>query len=997
MTQDGESPREASLLTNLVSTKTTTNIGTWNIRTLYESGKSAQVAKEMNQYKINVLGLCETRWNGSGRTKLSSGETIIYSGHQDLNHNHTQGVAFLLTPEANKALMEWNPISPRIISARFNSKGRNITILQCYAPTNAATDTEKVEFYDSLQNTITKSPKRDIKIVMGDLNAKVGNDNRGHELIMGKFGEGVRNENGELLTEFCSFNDLVIGGTIFRHKSIHKATWISPDGRTKNQIDHFTIARKWRRSLLDVKVRRGADAASDHHLLLATMKLKLRAFRDRADRPHSKYNILGLKNKTIAENFLCTIKNRFDVLTYLNDESIEKQWDKIKQTWTTACDKTLGKREIQHKKWLSPDTWNLISQRKNLKQHVNKTYNPQEKARLQTQYWELNKMVKKSARQDKRNYIQDLAGKAETAAGKRDLKQLYDITRTLSGKNRTISQPVKDKDGKIITKENEQRQRWSEHFKHVLNRPTPNSKPNIPPAEEIIDVNIDPPTKLEIIKAIKALKNGKAAGPDGIPPEALKADVNSTAEMMHPLLSKIWQQEIIPKDWKEGYMVKLPKKGNLTHCDNWRGIMLLSVPSKILSRIILDRLKRAIDSQLRSEQAGFRQDKSCTDHIATLRIIIEQSIEWQSSLYITFVDFEKAFDSLDREVMWSLMGHYGIPQKFISIIKEMYQDSTCRVIHNGKLTDSFDIKTGVKQGCLLSPIIFLMAIDWVMKSSTGNTKTGLKWSFSKYLEDLDYADDVSLLSHRHQDAQTKLNRLAIEAEKTGLKINTKKTEVMRINSSSTSPIQLQGVDINESEKFSYLGSVVSNTGGTNEDIKSRIGKARQAFIALKPIWNSTEISNKTKIRLFNTNVKSVLLYGSETWRVTKTITKKIQVFVNKSLRSILKIRWTDKVTNEELRKRSDQMPIGEEVLKRKWGWIGHTLRKEPSNVTRQALEWNPQGKRKVGRPKESWRRSVEKEVKEAGWTWSHLKKMAQNRTRWRSFVAALCPTWDEEE
>ena len=87
----------------------------------------------------------------------------------------------------------------------------------------------------------------------------------------------------------------------------------------------------------------------------------------------------------------------------------------------------------------------------------------------------------------------------------------------------------------------------------------------------------------------------------------------------------------------------------------------------------------------------------------------------------------------------------------------------------------------------------------------------------------------------------------------------------------------------------------------------------------------------------------------------------------------------------------------EEVLKRKWGWIGHTLRKEPSNVTRQALEWNPQGKRKVGRPKESWRRSVEKEAKEAGWTWSHLKKMAQNRTRWRSFVAALCPTWDEEE
>ena len=116
----------------------------------------------------------------------------------------------------------------------------------------------------------------------------------------------------------------------------------------------------------------------------------------------------------------------------------------------------------------------------------------------------------------------------------------------------------------------------------------------------------------------------------------------ASSEMIHPLLMKIWETEQIPEEWKKGYLVKLPKKGDLSSCNNWRAIMLLSIPSKILTRIILERLKKALDVTLREEQAGVRHDRSCTDHIATLRIIIEQSLEWQSPLYSVFVDFQKA-------------------------------------------------------------------------------------------------------------------------------------------------------------------------------------------------------------------------------------------------------------------------------------------------------------------------------------------------------------------
>lgn len=990
MTRDGESLREASSPISLLTTKTKTRIGTWNIRTLYESGKLAQVTSEMERYNMKVLGLCETRWNGSGQVRVSSGETIIYSGHKDADHAHTQGVAIMLAPEATRALMAWEPVSPRLLTARFNSKGRKITIIQCYAPTNTAQEEEKEDFYSSLQSLFDKTPRRDIKIVMGDLNAKVGDDNTGRELIMGRHGVGTCNENGELFIDFCSFNDLVIGGTIYPHRTIHKTTWTSPDGKTDNQIDHFTIDRKWRRSVLDVRTRRGADAASDHQLLVATMRAKLKAFCNPAGRTQHKFNTQLLRDRKKADEFNCEVKNRFEALAELVEETVENQWSAIQETWKCACVKVLGGKEKEQKEWMTRETWEKIGRRRKVKQEINSCHDKQREEHLRAQYWEVNREVKKSARRDKRLFVHNLTEEAEAAARVNNMKRVYEITRTLSGKSFNTNQPVKDKTGRIITSEEEQRRRWVEHFEEVLNRPPPQIVPDIPLAEEPLNISIDPPTKAEIIKAIKSLKTGKAPGPDGIPPEALKANTATTAEMLHPLLAKIWEQEKVPVDWKRGYLVKLPKKGDLSQCGNWRGIMLVSIPSKVLTRIILERLKEALDERLRPEQAGFRQDRSCTDHIATLRIIIEQSIEWQSPIYTTFVDFEKAFDSVDREIIWKLMQHHGIPQKLINIIKQLYEESSCQIIHKGKLTNPFAVRTGVRQGCMLSPTIFLIVMDWIMRRTTEGNSTGIQWTLTQQLEDLDFADDVSLLSHERQHAQSKLTRLAEEAEKVGLKINTKKTVVMRLNNRQEHSLHLQGEDLIDTNRYVYLGSVVSSDGGADEDAKCRINKARFAFNSLRPIWNSKALSQRSKVRIFNTNVKAVLLYGSETWRVKCSITNKLQTFVNKCLRRILNIRWPEKISNAVLWDRTNQNPVAQDIKKRKWGWIGHTLRKPATNVTRQALEWNPQGKRKVGRPKQTWRRSVESEIKDSGMTWTQLKRAAQDRVRWRGVVAALC-------
>ena len=156
---------------------------------------------------------------------------------------------------------------------------------------------------------------------------------------------------------------------------------------------------------------------------------------------------------------------------------------------------------------------------------------------------------------------------------------------------------------------------------------------------------------------------GKVAGPDSIPPEALKSDSYTTAGMLYELFGKIWEEEEMPTEWNESHIMKLPKKGDMRECKNYRGIVLLRVVGKILNRVMLMHLQTAVDAMLRDQQAGFRKDRFCTDQIATLRIIIEQSIEWNTSVYVNFVDFEKVFDSLDRNALWSLMMHYGIQGK----------------------------------------------------------------------------------------------------------------------------------------------------------------------------------------------------------------------------------------------------------------------------------------------------------------------------------------------
>ena len=978
--------------------KTRTRIGTWNVLTLAQQGKLAQLANEASRLKLEILGLSEVRWPNTGEHKTPSGQVLLYSGIRGENATRERGVGFLLSPQAHAALMRWEPVNERIIVARFRTRVRSLTMIQCYAPTDAADLQVKESFYSQLNSVVEKVPKGDIQIHLGDFNAKIGSNNADLERVMGRHGLGEMSENGELLTEFCGNNNMVIGGSLFPHRPAHKVTWVSRDGRTENQIDHICISRKWRRSLLDVRNKRSADIASDHHLVVAEIRLRVARILQREEKVGCRYDTRRLENAEVKRAFVEQLEARASELP--PGGTVEEQWTNIKNAYITTSDETLGKLRSGRREWISDETWRIINERREAKASIERARTRAAKTAARQRYAELEKAVKRSCRRDKRAWTNSLAEEGERAAANGDIRLLYDISRRLSGVRTNARMPLKDRAGQLLTDRTDQLKRWAEHFEqlfqvsNVVDQET--QQRAAPTVRRISRVNSDAPTLAEIVAAIKSMKSNKAPGIDCITAEMLKADPILSAQMLHQLFGNIWETVTFPVDWMQGILVKVPKKGDLTECGNWRGITLLCISLKVLCKVILNRIQEKIDATLRRQQAGFRPGRSCVDHIATLRIILEQVNEFQDSLLLVFVDFEKAFDRLNHENIWSALRRRGVPEKLVHLIEAQYEAFTCKVLHDGVLSDHIRVTAGVRQGCLLSPLLFLIVMDEILVGAIDSRPNrGLPWNplTMEHLNDLDLADDIILLAQRRADMQSKVDDLCDSSKAAGLIVNVAKTKSMVVNTNNPSNFTVAGEQVEEVECFQYLGSQTTPDGGTKTDIATRIRKARGVFAGLRKVWRSGQISLHTKLRIFNSNVKSVLLYACETWCVATDTTQKLQVFVNRCLRYIIRAWWPHNwISNSDLHRRCHQRPITTEIRERKWRWIGHTLRRGTTEICREALEWNPQGQRRRGRPRGSWRRSVVSEIQAAdpNLSWNQVKSMARNRRQWSVFKSSLC-------
>lgn len=470
-----------------------------------------------------------------------------------------------------------------------------------------------------------------------------------------------------------------------------------------------------------------------------------------------------------------------------------------------------------------------------------------------------------------------------------------------------------------------------------------------------------PPTIIEVKKAVDSLRSGKAAGEDGLPPEVWKALEVPQLQILVMLIRLIWTSCANPEDWLLALVLPLYKKGDASNCGNYRGISLLDIAYKVLETIIACRVRQAVDESLRENQGGFRKHRGCVDQIFCLRQILEQRHEFRRATYMAFVDFAAAFDSVDRSGLWEVLASYGVPPHIIRLIKSLYRRTTCKIKVYNQLSDAFEVVTGVRQGAVLSPLLFNIAIDWVLKMALDQFDWGVVVSRGGLkVTDLDFADDVGLLSGTSVFLQTMLDNVVEYGSRVGLKINAAKTKVMCCGAPPVVCF-VEGQALEVVNEFTYLGSSISSDGDASSDIQQRIQKAQGAFSMLGKLWKNRRVALATKRRVYLASVRPVLMYGCETWPIKASHIQKMEVFERRCWRRILRVRMWDHVTNDQLAQRIGiDVTVGKLIKIRRLKWFGHVSRMDNCRLPKILLfaTQPPTWKRPFCGPKKTWKRQL---------------------------------------
>jgi len=400
------------------------------------------------------------------------------------------------------------------------------------------------------------------------------------------------------------------------------------------------------------------------------------------------------------------------------------------------------------------------------------------------------------------------------------------------------------------------------------------------------------------------------------------------------------------------------------------------VAEKVLERVILDRILTSREARCRESQAGFRFGRSCADQIFTLKRILRVRSEWNLPVVAVALDFASAYDSVDRESLFRILEAEGMCCKTLRVIKAMLQGTKARVRIGKEETEEFEIVRGVKQGSVLSPSLFVAVMDWVLHEALDGKVRGIDVDGME-ITDLDYADDVLLLTDSIQQAQVAINRVQEAGRKVGLELNAKKT-VWLAKNVKPAKLYVNGTEIEKSESIVYLGSQVDADGGMSEEVDRRVNAANRVFWSFRRLWKNNHVSLQTKARVYAASVRSALMYGAENWALTEKQLYTIEVFDRKRLRWIAGIKWSDKISNHQLMEKVKLDTLDTFIMRRRWQWLGHILRMSPKRWPRRVIEWKEDkqygARRSAGAPKKSWNRIVAKESWDnmQHWPWKEL-------------------------
>ena len=520
--------------------------------------------------------------------------------------------------------------------------------------------------------------------------------------------------------------------------------------------------------------------------------------------------------------------------------------------------------------------------------------------------------------------------------------------------------------------------RWKESFETLLN--VENEREELEPTDPV-QGPIPTVNDAEIEKQLSKMGRNKACGPDDLPIEAIMV----IAELKPELLTYILQQIMangIPDSWKKSKLIPIFKnKGDILECNNYRGIKLMSHFMKLWERIIEARLREIV--KIRDNQFGFRPGMSTTEPVFALRQLQEKCREKNKDLHMVFVDLEKAFDRIPRDLIWWCLRKKGVPEEYVQIVQDMYRSCNTQVVTQKGETEYFPIEVGLHQGSALSPLLFIIIMDVL----TENIEKDPPWAMT-------FADDLVLCAMTREEVEEDLETWRVVFERHGLKISRTKTEYLPSPTNDTeTTVKLVDAELPTVTSFKYLGSLFTSEGGSQADVNNRIRIGWMKWKEVSGVMCDRKMPVELKDKVFKTIIRPAMTYGSECWAVKKKDESKLNSAEMRMLRWARGKTRLDHIRNEDIRKEAHVKPVETFLENKRLKWFGHCLRREPNHICAKSLRLEVSGRRSRGRPRKRWRDNIQADMKKYRLT----EDMAQDRKYWMTEILAGPAQGDGQE
>ena len=960
------------------------NLATWNVRTLLRPGGLRTLTDVLKTGKFNITAVQETRWPEANLLKGRE-YAFYYSGK--MNGPREFGTGFIVLRRARDTVISFQPFDERLCSLRIRDKFFNITLINAQSPTEDKDEDMKDDFYEKLQRIYDRSPARDIKIILGDLNAKVGREIIYRPTIGMHSLHETSNENGCRLIDLAVSNNMVISSTYFPHKNIHKTTWVSPDGITKNQIDHVLIDGRHCSSILDVRSCRGPNIDSDHYLVKVVFRARIRTkINDKV--VARRFDTDKLKDMDIRKQYVDKLEERIIADLELDPVTINDTWNMIKQQVESVATETIGWRTGDIRNDWYDDECKLATQAKNEARIKTLKRGATRSARLE--YQAKRKIERKLFRKKKLEREKEIFVQIKSLAEARDTRKLYQKVKNVKNGYSQQPQLCKDLNGVVLAEERQCMERWTEFFKSLL------SQSGTLPTEEVTEPDIQSntqfvaePTLEEVKAAVSELRNNKAPGSDNLPGELFKYGGEALCTKLHELIVKIWESEMMPEEWELGIICPVYKKGDKLECSNYRGINLLNTAYKVFAYVLRQRLQPFSEATTGEYQSGFRNDRSTMDQLFSIRQVMEKCREFSIVLHHLFVDFETAYDKVFRRKLWIAMADLGYPKKLINLSMMTLSHVRSKVRIRNNLSETFEAMDGLRQGDGLAALFFNIVLEKVIRESNVETSGTI---FRKLSQILGYADDLDLIGRNVEIVKENFTKIEEKGAEFGLKVSEKKTKYMTTPLSDYRPtnhtLEVNGKHFETVDNFIYLGSQVNSSNDIGEEIRRRVTLGNRSYYSLQKLFRSKTLHRNLKCELYRTLVRPVVAYGSEAWCMTQRDEQTILMFERRILRSIFGAVKVDNIWrrrfNHELQELYKEPNIVKYIKINRLRWLGHVQRMEDERVPLKLLNTNPDGNRRPGRPKTRWKDAVESDLKALrvrDW-----KTLTRNRSDWRKML-----------